>query len=87
MTLMDILGCIFAVGFMFIIGIVLFYVVIAVAFVVLSGILICTIITCAIGPIFLAFSAGNILYLFFYLITIPILFFITDPVRRRTYYD
>lgn len=78
MTLMDILGGIFAIGLMFIIGVVLFYVVIAVAFLVLFGILICTIITCAIGPIFLAFSAGNILYLFLYLITIPILFFVTE---------
>ena len=78
MTLMDILGSIFAIGFMFIIGVVLFCVVIAVAFLVLFGILICTIITCAIGPIVLAFSAGNILYLFLYLITIPILFFVTE---------
>lgn len=77
MTLMDILCGIFAIGFMFIIGVVLFYVVIAVAFLVF-GILICTIITCAIGPIVLAFSAGNILYLGFYLITIPILFFVTE---------
>lgn len=78
MTLMDILGSIFTIGLMFIIGVILFYVVIAVAFLVLFGILICTIITCAIGPIFLAFSAGNILYLGFYLITIPILFFVTE---------
>ena len=78
MTLMDILGSIFAIGLMFIIGVILFYVVIAVAFLVLFGILICTIITCAIGPIFLAFSAGNILYLFLYLITIPVLFFVTE---------
>lgn len=78
MTLMDILGSIFAIGLMFIIGVILFYVVIAVAFLVLFGVLICTIITCAIGPIFLAFSAGNILYLFLYLITIPILFFVTE---------
>ena len=78
MTLMDILGGIFAIGLMFIIGVILFYVVIAVAFLVLFGVLICTIITCAIGPIFLAFSAGNILYLFLYLITIPILFFVTE---------
>lgn len=78
MTLMDILGSIFAIGLMFIIGVILFYVVIAVAFLVLFGILICTIITCAIGPIFLAFSAGNILYLGLYLITIPVLFFVTE---------
>lgn len=78
MTLIDILGGIFAIGLMFIIGVILFYVVIAVAFLVLFGVLICTIITCAIGPIFLAFSAGNILYLFLYLITIPILFFVTE---------
>ena len=78
MTLMDILGSIFAIGLMFIIGVILFYVVIAVAFLVLFGILICTIITCAIGPIVLAFSSGNILYLFLYLITIPILFFVTE---------
>lgn len=78
MTLMDILCGIFAIGFMFIIGVVLFYVVIAVAFLALFGILICTIITCAIGPIVLAFSAGNILYLFLYLITIPVLFFVTE---------
>lgn len=78
MTLMDILCGIFAIGFMFIIGVVLFYVVIAVAFLVFFGILICTIITCAIGPIVLAFSAGNVLYLFLYLITIPILFFVTE---------
>ena len=78
MTLMDILGSIFAIGLMFIIGVILFYVVIAVAFLVLFGILICSIITCAIGPIVLAFSAGNILYLFLYVITIPILFFVTE---------
>ena len=78
MTLMDILGGIFAIGLMFIIGFVLFYIVITIGFLVLFGILICTIITCAIGPIVLAFSAGNILYLFLYLITIPILFFVTE---------
>lgn len=78
MTLMDILGCIFAIGLMFIIGIVLFYAILAVGFLVLFGILICAIITCAIGPIFLAFGTGNILYLCFYLITIPILFFVAE---------
>lgn len=76
MTLMDILGGIFAIGLMFIIGFVL--IVIAIGFLVLFGILICAIVTCAIGPIFLAFSAGNILYLGLYLITIPILFFVTE---------
>lgn len=76
MTLMDILGGIFAIGLMFIIGFVL--IVIAIGFLVLFGILICAIVTCAIGPIFLAFSIGNILYLCFYLITIPILFFVTE---------
>lgn len=78
MTLMDILGGIFAIGLMFIIGFVLFYIVIAIGFLVLFGILICAIVTCAIGPIFLAFGTGNILYLCFYLITIPILFFVTE---------
>lgn len=75
---MDILGGIFAIGLMFIIGFVLFYIVIAIGFLVLFGILICAIVTCAIGPIFLAFGTGNILYLCFYLITIPILLFVTE---------
>lgn len=78
MTLMDILGCIFAIGLMFIIGFVLFYIVIVIGFLVLFGILICAIVTCVIGPIFLAFGTGNILYLCLYLITIPILFFVTE---------
>lgn len=80
MTFMDILAGIFAIGLMFVIGVVLFYVVIAVGFLVLFCTLICTVITCAIGPIFFAFGTGNILYLCLYLFTIPVLFFITEAV-------
>lgn len=80
MILMDILGSIFAIGLMFIIGFILFYAVLAVCFLVLFGILVCTIITCAIGPIFFAFSTGNIFYLSCYLITIPILFYVAEAV-------
>lgn len=80
MTLMDILGVIVAIGLAFIAGFALFYVVIVVGYLLLLGVLMCAVIACAIGPIFLVFSAGNILYLCLYLITIPILFFITEAV-------
>lgn len=80
MTLMDILGVIVAIGLAFIAGFALFYVVIVVGYLLLLGVLMCAIIACAISPVFLAFSAGNILYLCLYLITIPILFFITEAV-------
>lgn len=80
MILMDILGGIFTIGLMFIIGIIFFYVILAVGFLILFGVLICSIITCAIGPIFLAFGTGNIFYLCFYLITIPVLFFVVEAV-------
>lgn len=83
MILMDILGGIFAIGLMFIICVVLFCIVIAFGFLTLFGILICTIVTCAIGPIFLALGTGNIVYLCLYLITIPILFVIVEVVFFR----
>ena len=75
---MDILYGILTIGLLFIVGFVFLCVFFVIGCLALLGIFICTVITCAIGPIFLAFSTGNILCLCFYFITIPVLFFIVE---------